>query len=166
MSATGFVLLCGGGTILKVLFQSEVLLFGLLRVLLMFTFLLTQNNPGRRRLPKQKRKKGVNESPTKNQPKHKKRTMHCGVCGVADHNSRFHKKKQVCYIIHRLMCASRLGFNSLSLFCVLSGLSRWFSSSLSSSCFSNSLTNNGCHVILGWMSMRICVDECFDLYLF
>lgn len=124
--------------------------------------------PGKKKITKaeKKRKKGVNESPTKKQPKHKKRTMHCGVCGVADHNSRFQKKKQVCYIIHRLMCASRLGFNSLSLFCVLSGLSRWFSSSLSSSCFSNSLTNNGCHVILGWMSMRICVDECFDLYLF
>ncbi|CAD5333259.1 unnamed protein product [Arabidopsis thaliana] len=39
-----------------------------------------------------KRKKGVNESPTKKQPKGKKRIMHCGVCGAADHNSRHHKK--------------------------------------------------------------------------
>ncbi|XP_019099759.1 PREDICTED: uncharacterized protein LOC104784231 [Camelina sativa] len=33
-----------------------------------------------------KRKKGVNESPTKKQPKQKKRIMHCGICGAADHN--------------------------------------------------------------------------------
>ncbi|OAO90036.1 hypothetical protein AXX17_AT5G34100 [Arabidopsis thaliana] len=39
-----------------------------------------------------KRKKGVNESPTKKQPKGKKRIMHCGVCGAADHNSRHHRK--------------------------------------------------------------------------
>jgi len=43
-----------------------------------------------------KRKKGVNESPTKKQPKGKKRIMHCGVCGAADHNSRHHKKDKVC----------------------------------------------------------------------
>lgn len=54
--------------------------------------------PGRKKITKadKKRKKGVNESPTKKQPKHKKRTMHCGICGVADHNSRFHKNNQVC----------------------------------------------------------------------
>lgn len=58
--------------------------------------------PGKKKITKaeKKRKKGVNESPTKKQPKHKKRTMHCGICGVADHNSRFHKKNQVCYILH------------------------------------------------------------------
>ncbi|XP_010412777.1 PREDICTED: uncharacterized protein LOC104699133 [Camelina sativa] len=38
-----------------------------------------------------KRKKGVNESPTKKQPKQKKRIMHCGICGEANHNSKFHK---------------------------------------------------------------------------
>ena len=43
-----------------------------------------------------KRKNGVNESPTKKQPKGKKRIMHCGVCGAADHNSRHHKKDKVC----------------------------------------------------------------------
>ncbi|XP_010418869.1 PREDICTED: uncharacterized protein LOC104704490 [Camelina sativa] len=40
-----------------------------------------------------KRKKGVNESPTKKQPKQKKRIMHCGICGEANHNSRFHKSE-------------------------------------------------------------------------
>ncbi|CAA7043604.1 unnamed protein product [Microthlaspi erraticum] len=38
-----------------------------------------------------KRKRGVNESPTKKAPKLKKRIMHCGVCGDANHNSRKHK---------------------------------------------------------------------------
>ena len=53
--------------------------------------------PGKKKITKaeKKRKKGVNESPTKKQPKHKKRTMHCGICGKADHNSRFQKKNQV-----------------------------------------------------------------------
>jgi len=39
-----------------------------------------------------KRKKGVNESPTKKAPKNKKRIMHYGICGTVDHNSRHHKK--------------------------------------------------------------------------
>ncbi|CAD5315330.1 unnamed protein product [Arabidopsis thaliana] len=34
-------------------------------------------------------------SPTKKQPKAKKRIMHCGVCGAADHNSRHHKNDKV-----------------------------------------------------------------------
>lgn len=106
--------------------------------------------PGKEKITKaeKKRKKGVNESPTKKQPKHKKRIMHCGICGMADHNSRFHTKNKVCYILLRLMCVSRIGFTYLSPFCVLSGCSRWFSSSSSSSfsyffssCFSNCLTN-------------------------
>ncbi|CAA7060046.1 unnamed protein product, partial [Microthlaspi erraticum] len=44
------------------------------------------------------RKKGVNESPTKKQPKAKKRIMHCGICGAPNHNSRFHKddSSQIC----------------------------------------------------------------------
>ncbi|XP_024007941.1 uncharacterized protein LOC112083950 [Eutrema salsugineum] len=50
--------------------------------------------PGRKKVTNadKKRKKGVNESPTKKQPPNKKRIMHCGICGKADHNSRFHKK--------------------------------------------------------------------------
>ncbi|CAE5960458.1 unnamed protein product [Arabidopsis arenosa] len=40
-----------------------------------------------------KRKKGVNESPTKKAAKNKKRIMHCGICGIADHNSRGCQKK-------------------------------------------------------------------------
>ncbi|KAG7593878.1 Zinc finger SWIM-type [Arabidopsis thaliana x Arabidopsis arenosa] len=40
-----------------------------------------------------KRKKGVNESPTKKASKNKKRIMHCGICGTADHNSRGCQKK-------------------------------------------------------------------------
>ena len=32
---------------------------------------------------------------TKKQPKAKKRIMHCGVCGMADHNSRHHKNDKV-----------------------------------------------------------------------
>ncbi|XP_020871455.1 uncharacterized protein LOC110225795 [Arabidopsis lyrata subsp. lyrata] len=40
-----------------------------------------------------KRKKGKYESPTKKAPKQMKRVMHCGVCGAAGHNSRFHRKK-------------------------------------------------------------------------
>lgn len=39
------------------------------------------------------RKRGVNESPTKKLPKAKKRTMHCGICGKANHNSRWHTKQ-------------------------------------------------------------------------
>ncbi|KAG7563806.1 Zinc finger PMZ-type [Arabidopsis suecica] len=39
-----------------------------------------------------KRKKDVNESPTKKAPKNKKQIMHCGICGTADHNFRYHKK--------------------------------------------------------------------------
>ncbi|XP_010507282.1 PREDICTED: uncharacterized protein LOC104783877 [Camelina sativa] len=35
-----------------------------------------------------KRKKGVHESPTNKQPKQKKISMHCGICGAADHNYR------------------------------------------------------------------------------
>ncbi|XP_010473749.1 PREDICTED: uncharacterized protein LOC104753156 [Camelina sativa] len=41
-----------------------------------------------------KRKKGVNESPTKKQPKQKKRIMQCGICGAADHNCRYHQKNK------------------------------------------------------------------------
>ncbi|XP_010420141.1 PREDICTED: uncharacterized protein LOC104705765 [Camelina sativa] len=41
-----------------------------------------------------KRKKGAHESPTKKQPKQKKRIMHCGICGAADHNCRYHQKKK------------------------------------------------------------------------
>ncbi|KAG7553248.1 Zinc finger SWIM-type [Arabidopsis thaliana x Arabidopsis arenosa] len=50
---------------------------------------------GRKKITKadKKRKKGVNESPTKKKPKQKKRIMHCRVCGSAEHNSRFHKKQ-------------------------------------------------------------------------
>ncbi|XP_019093372.1 PREDICTED: uncharacterized protein LOC109129544 [Camelina sativa] len=43
--------------------------------------------------PDKKRKKGANESPTKKKPKEKKRIMHCGICGAANHNSRFHKNE-------------------------------------------------------------------------
>ncbi|XP_020875471.1 uncharacterized protein LOC110226900 [Arabidopsis lyrata subsp. lyrata] len=51
--------------------------------------------PGRKKKSKKvKRKKGKNESPLKKQPKLLKRVMHCGVCGEANHNSRFHKKKK------------------------------------------------------------------------
>lgn len=61
------------------------------------------DQPGRKKVTKadKKRKKGVNESPTKKAAKHKKRIMHCGICGVADHNSRFHKKDapQVCLVV-------------------------------------------------------------------
>uniref|UniRef100_A0A0D3DDX1 SWIM-type domain-containing protein n=1 Tax=Brassica oleracea var. oleracea TaxID=109376 RepID=A0A0D3DDX1_BRAOL len=39
------------------------------------------------------RKRGVNESPTKKLPKAKKRTMHCAICGKANHNSRWHTKQ-------------------------------------------------------------------------
>ncbi|KAG5400774.1 hypothetical protein IGI04_015381 [Brassica rapa subsp. trilocularis] len=31
----------------------------------------------------------------KKQPKHKTRIMHCGICGIDDHNSRSHTKNQV-----------------------------------------------------------------------
>ena len=57
------------------------------------------DQPGRKKVTKadKKRKKGVNESPTKKQPKHKKRIMHCGICGQPDHNSRFHTKNKVCF---------------------------------------------------------------------
>ncbi|XP_010501437.1 PREDICTED: uncharacterized protein LOC104778687 [Camelina sativa] len=41
-----------------------------------------------------KRKKGLHESPTKKKPKEKKRIMHCGTCGAADHNCRYHQKKK------------------------------------------------------------------------
>ncbi|CAN7074781.1 unnamed protein product [Brassica oleracea var. botrytis] len=42
--------------------------------------------PGKKKITKaeKKRKKGVNESPTKKQPKHKKHIMHCGICRMAD----------------------------------------------------------------------------------
>ncbi|XP_048593485.1 uncharacterized protein LOC106412590 [Brassica napus] len=52
--------------------------------------------PGRKKITKadKKRKKGVNESPTKKAPKNKKRIMHCGICGEPNHNSRFHTKQQ------------------------------------------------------------------------
>ncbi|XP_024006275.1 uncharacterized protein LOC112082868 [Eutrema salsugineum] len=39
------------------------------------------------------RKKGKNESPVKKAPVLLKRVMHCKICGLANHNSRFHKKK-------------------------------------------------------------------------
>ncbi|XP_010445515.1 PREDICTED: uncharacterized protein LOC104728189 [Camelina sativa] len=41
-----------------------------------------------------KRKKGAHESPTKKKPKQKKRIMHCGICGAADHNCRYHQKNK------------------------------------------------------------------------
>ncbi|XP_010431263.1 PREDICTED: uncharacterized protein LOC104715567 [Camelina sativa] len=41
-----------------------------------------------------KRKKGAHESPTKKKPKQKKRIMHCGICGAADHNCKYHQKKK------------------------------------------------------------------------
>ncbi|CAA7042140.1 unnamed protein product [Microthlaspi erraticum] len=40
------------------------------------------------------RKKGKNESPTKKKTKLLKRVMHCGICGEATHNSRFHDPKK------------------------------------------------------------------------
>ncbi|XP_048596246.1 uncharacterized protein LOC125578022 [Brassica napus] len=49
---------------------------------------------GKRGNNSKKRKKGINESPTKKKPKMLKRIMHCSQCGVANHNSRFHKKAQ------------------------------------------------------------------------
>ncbi|XP_019085606.1 PREDICTED: uncharacterized protein LOC104699035 [Camelina sativa] len=46
--------------------------------------------PGRKKITKadKKRKPGVNESPVKKKPKHKKRIMHCGICGSDQHNRR------------------------------------------------------------------------------
>ncbi|XP_024010379.1 uncharacterized protein LOC112085398 [Eutrema salsugineum] len=42
-----------------------------------------------------KRKRDRNESPTKRaDPLEKRRVMHCGVCGAAGHNSRWHNKKK------------------------------------------------------------------------
>ncbi|KFK35235.1 hypothetical protein AALP_AA5G257800 [Arabis alpina] len=41
-----------------------------------------------------KRKRGVNESPTKKQPNEKKQIVTCGVCKEQGHNSKFHKKDQ------------------------------------------------------------------------
>ncbi|XP_033134218.1 uncharacterized protein LOC103841102 [Brassica rapa] len=53
------------------------------------------DQPGRKKKnAKEKRKKGVNESPVKKKAKTLKRIMHCGICGEANHNSRFHKKGQ------------------------------------------------------------------------
>ncbi|XP_024006589.1 uncharacterized protein LOC112083091 [Eutrema salsugineum] len=52
--------------------------------------------PGRNKVNKadKKRKKGQAESPVKKKKdKLLKRIMHCKVCGAANHNSRFHKKK-------------------------------------------------------------------------
>ncbi|XP_020876758.1 uncharacterized protein LOC110227288 [Arabidopsis lyrata subsp. lyrata] len=46
-----------------------------------------------------KRKKGLNESPSKKQPKAKKRIMHCRVCGQADHNSRHHAKDKASHFV-------------------------------------------------------------------
>lgn len=56
---------------------------------------LPPDQPGRKKETKadKKRKKGVNESPVKKKEKFLKRIMHCGICGEANHNSRFHKKK-------------------------------------------------------------------------
>ncbi|XP_010424482.1 PREDICTED: uncharacterized protein LOC104709596 [Camelina sativa] len=48
---------------------------------------------GTKKKPDKKRKKGANESSTKKKPKEKKRIMHCGISGEANHNSRFHKKE-------------------------------------------------------------------------
>ena len=67
------------------------------------------DQPGRKKVTKadKKRKKGVNESPSKKKEKFLKRIMHCGICGVANHNSRFHKKnpKKVCFTVFSvLMC--------------------------------------------------------------
>ncbi|KAF3486329.1 hypothetical protein F2Q69_00055729 [Brassica cretica] len=49
---------------------------------------------GRKKVTKadKKRKRGVNESPSKKKEKFLKRIMHCGICGAPNHNSRFHKK--------------------------------------------------------------------------
>ncbi|XP_024013321.1 uncharacterized protein LOC112087606 [Eutrema salsugineum] len=51
--------------------------------------------PGRQKVTKadKKRKKDKNESPVKKANKLLKRVMHCKICGEANHNSRFHKKK-------------------------------------------------------------------------
>ncbi|VVB00579.1 unnamed protein product [Arabis nemorensis] len=38
-----------------------------------------------------KRKRGVNEPPSKKKAKEKKRIMHCGQCKSTEHNIRFHK---------------------------------------------------------------------------
>lgn len=50
--------------------------------------------PGRNKVTKadMKRKRGVNESPSKKKPKEKKRIMHCSLCKSTEHNARFHKK--------------------------------------------------------------------------
>lgn len=49
-----------------------------------------------------KRRRGVNESPTKGQPLEKKRTLKCGICKAVGHNSRFHKNDnlQVCKVTY------------------------------------------------------------------
>ncbi|XP_048620186.1 uncharacterized protein LOC106408120 [Brassica napus] len=51
------------------------------------------DQPGCKKVTKadKKRKRGVNESPSKKE-KFLKRIMHCGICGAPNHNSRFHKK--------------------------------------------------------------------------
>ncbi|XP_056849593.1 uncharacterized protein LOC130506891 [Raphanus sativus] len=53
------------------------------------------DQPGRKKVTKadKKRKRGVNESPSKKKDKTLKRIMHCGQCGAANHNIRFHKNK-------------------------------------------------------------------------
>lgn len=54
------------------------------------------DQPGRKKKnAEEKRKKSVNEWPVKKKAKTLKRIMHCGICGEANYNSRFHKK--VCY---------------------------------------------------------------------
>lgn len=52
------------------------------------------NQTGRKKVTKaaKKRKESRCESPNSKQPKHKKRIMHCTICGQANHNSAGHKK--------------------------------------------------------------------------
>ena len=61
------------------------------------------DQPGCKKVTKadKKRKRGVNESPSKKKEKFLKRIMHCGICGAPNHNSRFHKKnpKKVCFFV-------------------------------------------------------------------
>ncbi|XP_033144010.1 uncharacterized protein LOC103862571 [Brassica rapa] len=95
--------------------------------------------PGKEKITKaeKKRKKGVNESPTKKQPKHKKRIMHCGICGMADHNSRFHTKNKAA------QGGSQAPPPAVS----------HISSPAASQTASPTTSQGGCHVILGYGDM-------------
>lgn len=99
--------------------------------------------PARKKITKadKKRKRGVNESPTKKAPKNKKRTMHCGTCGEPNHNSRFHKKQQVCSVlILDITFVNRLLFFVTNVTSIFAGFSRSSSSSFSS-CFSSCISD-------------------------